>query len=660
MLFNPEKNFVTWNTETLDTYHDIVISFDYSRYSLDLEPQGGFAVVFFESDADVPTIGGPGYSLGYTPNNKKDYCYQGSYNGLKNAYLGVGFDMIGEFATKTSVVDGLLNATPNSCTIRGSQAENYKHISTSKNLYYTPLNFLIAEKLNSLDYKEFKTIRVIMSKAFTDIEVQIKREKDLQFVTVLNTKLPIKPRTAVKVGVTNTFIDNYTKFELKNFNVAGFPGKVADPEITDCVQTESLGEFIQGNTVVSADNFCAIPVGGNINVYELQNGKFGLSQVIQEAGNVNLLGGNEKFLFAQINNTYDIEIYYRLSNSFFKTQTLELKSEVDPSYLEKLLIPICADTDNRNLAVGDGESVYVFDYITGFSTYGFFGYRETLTDHPSGFIGVSVQVENGKLLTGGGAQKRFDNERYSSFVACYDDVGFGFTDRNIQNIISPLSGNPYNEFGKSIAMQGNEVIIGSPNEFRRYKNTNGMGEVYHYVFARNKDRTGREWRPAMELGGFYRLDTVGGNFGTHLSFFGNNLIVSAPYEMYHFPPDKVFEDMPNVGRVYIFRKNRGGTFSQAAIVSPANGENYYRAVKNMYYGKLVGLYGNIAAVVTVPFKDVFRKGELDFLKIGCVFDIPPPHLEIGEDSYGLVDSSGYIIDMETDTYMQKYTVRGGL
>jgi hypothetical protein len=659
MTLNEEKNFITWNQEILDSYRDIIVSFDYARYSTNLDPQGGFAVVFVESNEDVPKIGGPGYSLGYTPNNVKDFCYLKGYKGMKDAFLGVGFDPVGNFALKTELVDGLEKAVPNSCTVRGSELENYKHIATSKDFYYTPINFLISEKINSLKDLKFKTIRIIISKAFTNLIVQIKNEEQLDFINVLDIKLPIKPRTAFRVGLTNTFLDNYTRFELKNFNVAGFPGVIAQPFVANCVQTETVNNFIQGYTTVSTLNFTAVPAGGGINVYELKNGEFSLSQIIQETDNTNLLGGNERFIFLSNNNTYSVEIYYKLSNFFYKIQSINLKEEIDFQYVKDLDYPICADTDNKNLVIGDGNSIHVFDFITGISTFGFFSYRETLTNHVSGFIGRSVQIDNGKILTGGGVKKRFDSERYNSFVAVYENTGFGFTDNNVQNFTSPISGNAFNEFGKVIALQGNEAVIGAPNEFRKNKNTLGQGEAFHYVYARKRSGVGREWRPAMEIGNFFKLDTVAGNFGSHVSFLGNNLVISAPNENYHTPPDKVFEDKPNVGRVYFFRKNRGGAFTQAALVTPLNSESngLQRIEKNMYYGNLIGLYGNLAAAIAVPYKDILLKGEIDFIKIGCIFDTPPVHLPIKEESYGAYDTSGYIIDMITDTYMQKYIVR---
>jgi hypothetical protein len=659
MFLNENKTFVTWNQEILDSYRDVIISFDYARYSTILDPQGGFAVVFVENNEDVPKLGGPGYSLGYTPNKESDFCYIKGYEGMKNAFLGIGFDIAGNFALKTDMVDGLDRAVPNSCTVRGSEIENYKHIATSKNFYYTPINFLISEKLNSIKDIKFKTIRVIISKAFTNLLVQIKNEDQIDYINVLDIKLPFKPRTAFKVGLTNTFIDNYTKFELKNFNVAGFPGILAEPFVSDCVQTDFLNNYLQGSTTVSTVNFTAIPVSGGVNIYELKNGSFQVSQIIDEVNNAVLLGGNERFLFLTNNESYNVEIFYKLSSFFYKIQTINLKEEIDFEFYKNLSTPICADTDNKNLVIGDGNSLYVFDFITGISTFGFFSYKETLTNHISGFIGRSVQVEKGVILTGGGVGKRFDNERYNSFVAVYEDNGFGFTDNNVQNFASPISGNNFNEFGKIISLQGKEAVIGAPNEYRSKKNTLGQGEAYHYVYTKKKTGTGREWRPAMEIGNFFKLDTVGGNFGSHLSFLGNNLIISAPYENYLNPPDKVFEDNPNVGKVYIFRKNKGGAFTQAAVVTPFNSDknDITRIVKNMYYGRLVGLFSNLACVITVPYQNILLKGQIDFVKIGCVFDTPPVHLPIKEESYGLYDKGGYIIDMISDTYMQKYIVK---
>ena len=662
MILNPEKNFVAWNTENLDTYHDIVVSFDYTRYSVQGNSNGGFAIVFFETSQQIPSIGGPGYSLGYTPNSVDDYCYKGGYKGLEGAFLGIGFDKSGLFGIATDKVDGINKPVPNSFTIRGSEIDGYKHIATSSNLYYTPKKFLISEDLNSEDDKKYRTIRVIVSKAFTEIEVQIKNEEDRFFYTALKTKIPKRKRTAIKVGLTTTFFDNFTKFDIKNFNVAGFPGKIADLEIKDCIQTERLFNTIDGKTVVSGNDFVAIPVGGLIYIYELKDGKFVQYQTIQETDPCYLIGGNNKFLFLNRKDSYEVIVYYRISKIFLRIQNIDLFEEIFESERIKLSnYPECAHTDAKTLAIGNGEYVFIYNFYTGFSAFGRFGLFQTITNHPSGSIGFSVQVDDKKLLTGGGKLKSLGG-RTNSFVAYYEYNGFDWGDLPVQSFVSPTSGNIHDEFGYTISLQGNEAVIGSPNEFRRGgKDTVGQGEVYHYVYVNKRTGIGREWRNAMALGSFYKLDTPGGNFGTAVSFLGNNLIVSSPGEMFLYPPDLAFENIPNVGRVYIFRKALGGIFTQAAVISPGYFEQgvtdettsvSLRAEPYMYFGKYAGLYGSTGAAVAIPYRDNLAKGEIDFYKIGCIFNDSPVHLTIDRDKLALVDNSGYTIDIESNIYLK--------
>jgi hypothetical protein len=651
MLFNQEKNLVAWNGEVLDTYHDIIVSFDYARYSTLDVPQGGFCVVFFETEQEVPIIGGPGSSLGYTPSNQKDYCYVKGYNGFVYGYLGVGFDINGEFGYNNGLVDGLLTPVPNSCTIRSSSEERYKHIATSRNLLYSPVPFLVAEKLTDEKDAKYKSVRVIISKAFTSIEVQIKNIEDRNFTTILSTKIPQRRRTGVKVGITNTMLDSFTKFDLKNFNVAGFPGFVTEPELRDCANIKPLNTNIQGRTMVSTNDFCAVPVGDGVILYEIRDSQLAIKQIIEEDEPIYLIGGNEKFLFLNKKETDEVDVYYKASNSFLKTQTISLCSDInDISLGEVGDYPYCAATDNKSLAIGNKKHLFIYEYYSTSSTFGVFAFLQTITNNPSGDIGFSVQMDKGKLLTGGGTP-RVDGTR-NSFVSFYEYTGNSWNDLPTQTFSSPNTGNIYNEFGSAIAIQGNEAIIGSPNEDRRGRTTLGHGEAYHYVYL----RTRKQWRPVMGLGNTYSIDSPAGNFGTSVAFLGNNCVISAPYENYLFPPDLAFENKPNCGRVYIFRKNRGGTFSQSSAIAP----DFERAKEYMLFGRYVGLLGNRTALVAVPYNNILINAELDSYKIGCVFDVPPDHKAIELDSISLYDKSGYQIDMETYTYLKLININRNL
>lgn len=649
MIFSTEKTLVAWNREVLDTYNDIMVSFDYERYAISDAPRGGFCIVFFDSDLDVPKIGGPAYSLGYTPNSKKDYCFIKGHEGFANGYIGVGFDLNGEFGIRTDLVDGLEKPVPNSVTIRGGELENYNHLATSKNISYLNRPFLIGEK-----YKEnidrFKTVRVLITKAFTNIKVQIKRSIDREFIDIIETKLPVQRRTGVKVALTNTVLDEQTYFNIKNFNVAGFPGVVTEPELRDCAFKELLDSKTGERDIVSANSFAAVPVGGNVVVYEIKNGQLYPRQTIEEETSSSLLGGNDKFLFLNRDKTDEIDIYYNINNVFMRTsQTLSLSSDVTDIAPEEVGgTPWCAATDNKFLAIGNRKNVFIYQYTASEGTFPIFDFLQTITNNPSGNIGYSIQIDDNKLITGGGTP-RMDGRR-KSFVSFYEANGIDFEDLPTQTFTSPSTGNDYDEFGYSMKLQGNEAVIGSPNETRRGRTTVGHGEAYHYVYL----RTRKQWRAAMSLGNFYNIDSPGGNFGTSIAFLGNNLLISAPYENYHFPPDLAFENKPNTGRVYLFRKNKGGTFTQAANIAP----DYELARENMYFGKGVGLIGSRTALATIPFKNKFENSEIDAYKIGCVFTVPPVHKPIDLDSMRLFDSSGYIIDMDSFTYMKLLNLDG--
>ena len=643
MIFNQEKTLVAWNKDVLDTYHDIVISFDYARYSSVNLPLGGFCVVLFESDEEVPTIGGPSYSLGYTPNSQQDYCYIKGYKGFVNGYLGVGFDVNGEFGSSTKLVDGLSKPISNSCSVRSSSLENYKLLATSKNLLYSNNPFLIAEQVSDEKDAKFKSVKVIISNGFTNIEVQVKDIEDRNFITVLETKIPQRRRTGVKVGITNTSLDTYTKFDIKNFNVAGFPGIITEPELTDCAKIINLDTDMQGRTMVSTDDFVAVPVGGGVTIYEIRDGQLSVRQNIEDSDPVYLIGGNDKFLFLNKKATDEVDVYFKASNSFIKTQTLALSTDINDLSINEIGdFPFCAATDNKNLVIGNKKNIYVYQYFTGSGTFGQFSFLQTITNNISGDIGYSVQLDSNKLLTGGGTY-RLDGRR-NSFVSFYEFNGLDWNDQPTQTFVSPNTGNEYDEFGYSMAMQGNEVIIGSPNEGRRNKKTLGHGEAYHYVYLRNR----KQWRPVMGLGGVYNIDSPGGNLGSSIAYLGNSLVVSAPYENYLFPPDLIFENKPNCGRIYIFRKNRGGTFSQAAAIAP----DFERAIGYMLFGRYVGLCGQRAAVAGVPYNDILINAELDVYKVGCLFPLAPEHKPIEFDSLALYDAGGYLIDMDSFTYLK--------
>ena len=642
MFFNEDRNFALFNNQSLDTYHEIVISFDYCRYNRKSVPTGGFSLCFFRSNFERPKGGGPDQALGYLPSTKTDYCKLKGFPGLNGAVFGIGFDTNGGFAKKTPQYDGVELPTNNAITLRYGLEDNFKYIDSSKNLKNTSLSLQLADFYQHNEEPEFKTVRVIISNGFTKIKVEMKSEKEKFFTTVMDVKVPIKLRDAVKVALISTVSDNDTEFDVKNFNVMGFPGTPRPDQFDACLQTDPLGGYVRGSYIVSGDKFVAIPSVGSIYVYKVLNKKFVVDQVLSESSDLVLLGGNNKFLFGSVKDTTEISIYYNNNGKFFKSQTLDLKFNVPVTELpdEQPIYdtPLCADTDSKTLAIGTGRYVVLYNYfgnISDGSSFGSFIYFQTLWDELTGGLGISVAVEDNKLLAGSS----------KGFVNFYQDDGIVY--KHNQSIFTPATGNPYAKFGHAIDLQGNDLIIGAPHEFKNRYTTVGQGEVYHYYYSRDRQSGIREWKKIMNIGNYFFVDSPGANFGESLQLKGNNLIVGAPGENY-LAPGFQFENVPNLGRIYIFRKSPLGLFTQGVILSPGD----ERAVPYTFFGRFVGLYDTYVGVGIAQYTQSARKSDVSFFNIDCAFPEPPAHVRVGPDSIALVDNGGYVIDIDTLTYMQ--------
>jgi hypothetical protein len=642
MFFNEDKNIAFFNRQSLDTYHEIVVSFDYARYSRQDVPTGGFAVVFYSANFTKPKDGGPGPALGYLPSNVTDYCKLDGYKGVNGAFLGIGFDLNGDFGIKRYIYDGSNTATPNSASIRQGTKDNWRLVATSKNFLNTPVGIKIADRLQGEEEVEYKSVKIIITNGFTKIKVQIKKATEKNFYTVLEASIPQEDRDAVKVGITSTVLDDATQFDIKNFNVAGYPGVPKPPEFTDCLQNISFGDFFRGEALVSEGNFVAMPVGGRILIYKLINNRFEITQTLTDSSDLKLLGGSDKFLIASIEKTQNIVIYYNNENVFFRTQEINLLE--DSLVNEDLTLafekpPICADTDNEYLVVGNGEqvSVYFYSFNPGSAGFGIFlPTGQTLVETTTGGLGAAVQVDNDRILAGS----------LKGFVNYYQFDGVDFILQ--QTIFDPTTGNPYSRFGAALSLQRNDLIIGAPYSYKLRYNTVGQGEAYHYFFSLNRDTNQREWRRIMNLGNFFLIDTPGGEFGASLKLKGNNLIIGAPTENYLNPPEQPFENIPNCGRVYLFEKTRSGLFTNGSVIAP-DPEN---ALPYSFYGKYVGFYGDNVGISVTPFTPGGRSSEVNFINKECVFDEPPKHIPISFQSIALVDNAGYMIDIENLTYMQ--------
>jgi len=635
-----DKNIAIWNDQPLDLWSDIVVSFDYARYALNFTPTGGFAVVFFDSIVNSPRRGGRDYSLGYISNDTRDYCLQDGYTGLGAAFVGVGFDPYGYFALNTYAPGIPLSAFTESPSImvRSGASEQYTLLSrlTLTNFLSTMpavSGFTIDQNVSASSMAEYRSVRVILSKAGTELKVQIKQSStDDEYTTVMIQSLPKKRRTALKVALTNTTQEGLTQFKIRNFNVAGYPGFPGTQRIAGCEQRITQNEPGDTNSILCVGSeYISNVLPGRVVTYATDTTQFTLRNNLYYGTGITLFGQDADTIIGKYNGSSTVAVFDYLGEKIFRTASI-----VTPDNAEAT----AADIDGDTLAICTGTlsgSVYIYTYnrdITNPSTLGTWQLYQTIT---------STQISSGAGM-GNFAQVYGDNMLISNSNETVHAFRKNINQRwdFIQTIVSPITS--VTNFGATVAVDIDDMIIGAPVSQKFQYPEPAQGEAYHYVF----DGALNQWRLAMAIGSFYNLNTPNGNFGNSVALQNNYALIGCPGEEYRYTPESA--PIVNVGRVYVFQKTSGGVFSQATVIAPASGtiEPY------MNFGNKVGLFNNIAAILS-PFTPAYAKSYISIYNLDCSFPLPPENIPIPACALQLIDYSGFVLDTISNTYMLSYT-----
>jgi len=652
-----DKNIAYWNDQALDTWQDIIISFEYARFAVDTAPSGGFAVVFFDSISDSPRGGGRDYSLGYTPNDGISYCLQGGYSGLQSAVLGVGFDPTGFFVIEQPYINGLpisaVSLEP-TLAVRGGVDADYRvlyYSALSKLISSVPgaKDFAISENIQNANDAHYRAVRIILSKSATELKIQVKDDaNNEQFVTIAVVNIPLKDRTALKVGLTHTTAEGATKFKVRNFNVAGYPGIPTSRRLANCSQQIRKGGYgLFNNILAMGDEYITTTEYRKVITYTSDTVKFSLSNAINTGSGITLFGDDSVSIIARVDNSPQVLIYKYLGQKTARIVPTTVNRFITPDNQ----IATSADIAGNSLVIctpSNQGTAYIYAYnrsSANLSQYGTWSLYQTLygsTNVPSGSarqMGAAVQISGRNMLVG---------DTNLTVHAFRKDINENWS--YIQTLSCPIPSNGGNtRFGGVISLDGDDAVIGAPNSYKEQYPQPGQGEAFHYVY---ESSTGR-WRLVMTMGSFFDINTPNGNFGSSIKLYENYCAIAAPFEPYREDPTSSNE-VANIGRVYVFQKTKSGIFTQANIIAP---EDAIRQ-ENMAFGAAVSIYGNLLGVLS-PFAEVDNKSYLSIYRLDCRFALPPLHVPIPPCALRLSDDSGFIIDLINNDYMVSYSCELG-
>jgi FG-GAP repeat len=197
-------------------------------------------------------------------------------------------------------------------------------------------------------------------------------------------------------------------------------------------------------------------------------------------------------------------------------------------------------------------------------------------------FGTTVAISSDTLIVGSpyessnatGVNGNQNNELapYSGAAYIYVRSGTNWTQQAYLKASENLN---YNEFGSTVAIDGDTVVIGAP-----YANPGGSA----YVFV----RTGTNWTQQALL----KASNRGGNFGNALSISGDTIVVAAYREGNNATGingvQTNYTSMDS-GAAYVFVRN-GTTWTQQAYVKASN------AQASDYFGGAIGLAGDTMVV----------------------------------------------------------------
>lgn len=202
---------------------DIVITFDYQCTSSNINAGEGFSVFLADQSLGLITGGGPGKALGYTnlicftANNLTTGLV--SFSGINGGALGLGFDILGNYALSSTGVSGLATPIKNSLCLRGSYLSGYKVLYRSNNLqtFSSPLCIL-----RESSFSDYYRARLRLTDYGKTLYLDILSPGSNTYKNYLNYKIPYNLPNNLLAGIGFGSSYNKAQLKIKNFNVNAF------------------------------------------------------------------------------------------------------------------------------------------------------------------------------------------------------------------------------------------------------------------------------------------------------------------------------------------------------------------------------------------------------------------------------------------------------
>lgn len=423
----------------------VVVDFEYTdwrRIVVNLGAADGFSVFLYDA-TKANSIGGKGGSLGYAPINTGGGA--NDHAGVIGGYVGIGLDEYGNFSNPGEGRTGGVTTNtgtlwPDRISMRGSEAENYKYLTSAVIAGGVDYPTAIAARPDAAVFYRRVQIEIVPIVGGTDngkyqITVKLKTQLTGNFATVLGPYVMATPPPAnLKLGFAGSTGGSVNNHEVRNVIITT-PGGVrvdkavdkssalAGQDLTYTLNvTNSTNAGITGlklaDTLRDANNALLTPANFTINSITFNNnGNAGNTAPGYTNGTV-VAGGNNPFnatlnmaanttsnfvIKGTINTNYSSNLIKNsvgvdpsatgitdtdLTNNYYSVSTNVLKQNVD--------VAISGSVDNSCTVPGGNTFNYTVTNQGSTSTVGLINVRYA---PPAGFTIVGTPLGTGWTVT---------------------------------------------------------------------------------------------------------------------------------------------------------------------------------------------------------------------------------------------------------------------
>jgi len=596
-----------YNKTALDGQHDMAVSLVFSIFNPVSACSGGLSVAFYEDSLGNPYGGGIGGSLGYSPYT--NMAIGSSFQGLQNAYAGIGFDITGEFSKKADGrTTGYFINNPNTIVFRGSQSFDYPLLSYTENLFNLYGINLGQNFTNEENAKDLK-FRIILSQQSKKIKVQQIIDQN-NILTVAEQNIENLRTAAYRIACAFVSDDDTTQCKIKEFNVYGFSDDFAqnfDNELNSnlytCLQRISRASFgagesdkvFLGRNNLFLENSLNLSFSNYIKTVDISS-PYKLQQTITypfASVHKFMDSDNDNLIVARESSTNNLQFYRNMGRTVVPEYTVT--ASAISGFAES------ASLDRNLLFVSTVSAIQVYKR-SGYA----WNYDSSITNLSGRPYNIKFKNNNGIVAYHEGSAEIFENPGTGNYSSVYF----------VSGLATPADG-----FGLNLDINGSYAAIGAP-----YKDSGFTDDGAVYVFSKSSS-----WGlNSILVGG----DNPSANFGRSVSIFDSVLAVGVP--------GNTVALNANAGVIRIYDLNSGGPAVLRSTYPPINlGPNSYLGTEIDLKNSILAAraYNNVSVYSLCCAPAYIAPPVIPPCAIPLISDITPGFIK-------KIDTTGYILTIQ--------------